>query len=105
VPLMVCGSKDDIIVEPDAAGWQPHLKEGDRLWECPQGRHFFIFPPSPGRRNNSQFLGLPGYQVKLSLRSGDLCFGGATSSQSISNNLYRVIDNLYQRMLQRAKHL
>lgn len=44
VPLMVCGSKDDIIVEPDdLQGWQPWLKEGDRLWSCPQGRHFFHY--------------------------------------------------------------
>jgi pimeloyl-ACP methyl ester carboxylesterase len=44
VPLMVCGSKDDIVVEPDALqGWQPHLKEGDRLWSCLEGRHFFHF--------------------------------------------------------------
>ena len=44
VPLMVCGSCDDIIVEPNALqGWQPWLKEGDRLWMCPEGRHFFHF--------------------------------------------------------------
>jgi pimeloyl-ACP methyl ester carboxylesterase len=52
VPLMVCGSLNDIIVEPEALhGWRPYLKEGDReagtrcdrLWECPQGRHFFHF--------------------------------------------------------------
>ena len=44
VPLMVCGSMDDIIVESDALqGWQAYLKEGDRLCECPQGRHFFHF--------------------------------------------------------------
>ncbi len=44
VPLMVCGSADDIIVESDALqGWQPWLKEGDRLWSYPQGGHFFHF--------------------------------------------------------------
>jgi pimeloyl-ACP methyl ester carboxylesterase len=44
VPLMVCGSLDDIIVKPDAIqGWRPWLKEGDRLWECLKGRHFFHF--------------------------------------------------------------
>ncbi len=44
VPLMVCGSKDDIIVGPDALqGWRPWLKEGDRLWECLEGRHFFHY--------------------------------------------------------------
>lgn len=44
VPLMVCGSCDDIVVESAALqGWQPWLKEGDRLWMCPEGRHFFHF--------------------------------------------------------------
>lgn len=44
VPLMVCGSKDDIVVEPDALqGWRPYLKEGDRLWSCLEGSHFFHF--------------------------------------------------------------
>jgi pimeloyl-ACP methyl ester carboxylesterase len=44
VPLMVCGSTDDIIVEPDSLrGWQPYLMSGDRYWECQQGRHFFHF--------------------------------------------------------------
>ncbi|RUR85130.1 alpha/beta fold hydrolase [Chlorogloeopsis fritschii PCC 9212] len=44
VPLMVCGSRDDIIVESDTLqGWQPFLMEGDRLWECQKGRHFFHF--------------------------------------------------------------
>lgn len=44
VPLMVCGSSNDIIVEPDALeGWLPYLKISDRVWECPEGRHFFHF--------------------------------------------------------------
>ncbi|MFN6568361.1 alpha/beta hydrolase [Dendronalium sp. ChiSLP03b] len=44
VPFMVCGSTDDIIVEPDALlGWRPYLMEGDRYWECQEGRHFFHF--------------------------------------------------------------
>ncbi|GAA6618680.1 alpha/beta fold hydrolase [Scytonema sp. NUACC26] len=44
VPLMVCGSLDDIIVETEnLCGWQPYLKEGDRLWKCPEGKHFFHF--------------------------------------------------------------
>lgn len=44
VPLMVCGSKNDIIVEEDELqAWQPHLKEGDRLWTCAEGKHFFHF--------------------------------------------------------------
>ena len=44
VPFMVCGSTDDIIVESDALQkWRPYLMEGDRYWECQQGRHFFHF--------------------------------------------------------------
>ncbi|MBW4631204.1 MAG: alpha/beta hydrolase [Iphinoe sp. HA4291-MV1] len=44
VPLMICGSIDDIIVETNALdGWQPYLKESDRIWKCPEGRHFFHF--------------------------------------------------------------
>ena len=44
VPLMICGSKDEIVVEPDVLqGWQPWLKDGDCLWSCLEGRHFFHF--------------------------------------------------------------
>ncbi|MBN3950157.1 MAG: alpha/beta hydrolase [Nostoc sp. NMS7] len=48
VPLMVCGSIDDMIIEPDALqGWRPYLMEGDRYWECQEGRHFFhLFQPT-----------------------------------------------------------
>lgn len=42
VPMMVCGSADDVVVAPaQIQGWQPWLKAGDRLWQCPGGRHFF----------------------------------------------------------------
>ena len=42
VPLLVCGGQEDAIVDPmHLQGWQPWLKPGDRLWLCPQGRHFF----------------------------------------------------------------
>lgn len=53
VPLMVCGSKDDLIVDPTALkGWQAWLKEGDRIWECPTGHHFFHYyqPQLVGRQ-------------------------------------------------------
>lgn len=53
VPFMVCGSTDDMIVEPESLqGWRPFLMEGvdaerllvrDRYWECQKGRHFFHF--------------------------------------------------------------
>ena len=48
MPLMVCGSQDDIIVEPAALqAWRPWLKESDRLWSCPEGQHFFHFSQAP----------------------------------------------------------
>jgi pimeloyl-ACP methyl ester carboxylesterase len=44
VPLMVCGSQDDLIVDPMALqGWKAWMKEGDRIWECPGGHHFFHY--------------------------------------------------------------
>lgn len=44
VPLMVCGSMDDIVVDGDALqAWKPFLKQGDRLWSCLSGRHFFHY--------------------------------------------------------------
>jgi len=42
VPLMVCGSHDDPIIDPNLIqGWQPFLKPEDRIWECPEGGYFF----------------------------------------------------------------
>lgn len=44
VPMMICGCQDDVIIEADAMlGWQTWLKQGDHLWSCPQGGHFFHF--------------------------------------------------------------
>ncbi len=49
VPMLVCGSYDDVVIEPHLfQTWQPFLKEGDRLWQCPSGKHFFhYFQPTP----------------------------------------------------------
>lgn len=42
VPLLACGGDEDPIVSPyQILGWLPWLKASDRLWQCPQGRHFF----------------------------------------------------------------
>lgn len=42
VPMMVCGGQADAIIDPaHLQSWQPWLKPGDRLWICPDGRHFF----------------------------------------------------------------
>lgn len=44
VPLLVCGGTDDIIVETtDLQAWRSHFKASDRLWLCPQGKHFFHY--------------------------------------------------------------
>jgi pimeloyl-ACP methyl ester carboxylesterase len=41
-PLLVCRGNHDTVVDPNnQAQWQPWLKPGDRLWSCPEGRHFF----------------------------------------------------------------
>ncbi len=44
VPLLVCGSKTDPVVHPPVLQeWLPYFKGGDRLWQCPDGRHFFHY--------------------------------------------------------------
>jgi pimeloyl-ACP methyl ester carboxylesterase len=53
VPLLVCGSCTDAIVPPVALqDWTNLLKPGDRLWECPDGYHFFhyIYPDLVGEQ-------------------------------------------------------
>ncbi|WP_199245633.1 alpha/beta fold hydrolase [[Phormidium] sp. ETS-05] len=44
VPLLVCGSENDLIIEPHLLqAWRPWLKENDRLWQCPSGGYFFHY--------------------------------------------------------------
>lgn len=45
VPLFVCGSVDDTILDPNhLRGWVKHFKHStSRLWICPGGRHFFHY--------------------------------------------------------------
>lgn len=41
-PLLVCHGAQDMIVDPNMQiQWNQWLKPGDRVWCCPQGRHFF----------------------------------------------------------------
>ncbi|MDB9527627.1 alpha/beta hydrolase [Oscillatoria sp. CS-180] len=41
-PLLICHGAHDAVVDPKAhSRWQQWLQPGDRLWTCPQGRHFF----------------------------------------------------------------
>jgi pimeloyl-ACP methyl ester carboxylesterase len=48
VPLLVCHGAHDAIVDPNAhRRWQPWLNVGDRLWSCPEGRHFFHHTHAP----------------------------------------------------------
>lgn len=51
MPIMVCGSKNDPIVNPPALqNWLNCFKPADQLWECPKGYHFFhyFYPQSVG---------------------------------------------------------
>ncbi|WP_414563800.1 MULTISPECIES: alpha/beta fold hydrolase [unclassified Anabaena] len=44
MPMLVCGSKNDPIVNPPALqDWRHWLKPEDRMWEFPQGYHFFHY--------------------------------------------------------------
>ncbi len=44
MPMMVCGSKSDPVVNPPALhDWLNWFKPEDKLWECPQGYHFFHY--------------------------------------------------------------
>lgn len=44
MPMLVCGSKTDSVVNPPALDdWRNWFKPEDRLWEFPQGYHFFHY--------------------------------------------------------------
>jgi pimeloyl-ACP methyl ester carboxylesterase len=45
VPLLVCGSVDDVVVTPhQLRSWQRYFhEENSRLWVCPGGRYFFHY--------------------------------------------------------------
>ncbi|MGV0023436.1 alpha/beta fold hydrolase [Phormidesmis priestleyi] len=44
MPLLVCRSQTDSIIDPmGQSNWLPWMKLEDRLWECPEGRHFFHY--------------------------------------------------------------
>lgn len=53
VPLLVCGSGDDIIVNANILEkWRTWLQPGDELWMCSGGHHFFhyFYPSEVGRQ-------------------------------------------------------
>lgn len=45
VPLLVCGSVDDMVIDPNQLrDWQQHWQHSaSRLWVCPGGRYFFHY--------------------------------------------------------------
>ncbi|MEN9223353.1 MAG: alpha/beta hydrolase [Thermostichus sp. BF3_bins_97] len=68
VPMLVCGSKDDPIVDPiSLERWENNLKPGDQIWSCPGGRHFFhyFFPSLVSLKVLDFWQGLHRYQPNL----------------------------------------
>ncbi|MGI0484074.1 alpha/beta fold hydrolase [Pantanalinema rosaneae CENA516] len=58
VPLLVCGSVDDVVIDPNQLkGWQAYFNHAaSRLWVCPGGRYFFhYFYPQPVSEQIGQF--------------------------------------------------
>ncbi len=53
MPMMVCGSQNDSIVNsPALKGWLKEFKPGDHLWEYSKGYHFFhyFYPQQVGEQ-------------------------------------------------------
>ncbi|NET00182.1 MAG: alpha/beta hydrolase [Sphaerospermopsis sp. SIO1G1] len=53
MPMMVCGSQNDNVVDPSALQeWLKYLKTEDHLWQYPQGNHFFhyFYPQEVGEQ-------------------------------------------------------
>lgn len=68
MPLLVCSSHNDPVVDPQAvSGWRDWTKSEDALWQCPDGHHFFhyFYPQPVGDRLLSFWQG-------IQLRSADL---------------------------------
>lgn len=43
VPLLVCNGAADSVMNQQPTAWEEFMKSGDRLWNCPDGNHFFHF--------------------------------------------------------------
>ena len=43
VPLLVCNGAADSVMNQQPTAWEALMKPGDRLWNCPEGNHFFHF--------------------------------------------------------------
>lgn len=73
MPLMICGSKEDVIVDSNALkGWHKYLKEGDLFWECPQGSHFFhyLYPQLVGKQFFKFWQSLDDLAFSVNLKAG-----------------------------------
>ena len=72
MPMMVCGSENDGIVDlPTLQRWQNYFKEEDLLWTTPMGHHFFhyFFPEETGRQIIQFWKGV---EHKLNVMSPEL---------------------------------
>ncbi|AFY37718.1 hypothetical protein Lepto7376_1366 [[Leptolyngbya] sp. PCC 7376] len=58
VPLMVCCSEDDVIIDPKLQkDWRPWMKQTDHFWQCPEGRYFFhYFYPQKTAEATAKFV-------------------------------------------------
>ncbi|PSB28596.1 alpha/beta fold hydrolase [Chlorogloea sp. CCALA 695] len=63
VPLLVCGSVDDVVVDPhQLRSWQYYCSEDtSKLWVCPGGRYFFPYfhPQQTGEQILNFWKSLP----------------------------------------------
>lgn len=67
VPLLICGSQNDPVVDPVVQErWRGWLKPEDRLWNCPDGRHFFhyYYPQTVAAQVVQFWQGVTGQEVR-----------------------------------------
>ena len=66
VPLLVCGSVDDVVIDPhQLRSWQYYFSEDiSKLWVCPGGRYFFhhFYPQQTGEQILNFWRSLPSYR-------------------------------------------
>ncbi|MEL6494449.1 MAG: alpha/beta hydrolase [Cyanobacteria bacterium J06623_7] len=79
MPLMVCGSKQDGIVDRSSLqGWSNYLKDDDRLLTVPEGHHFFhyFFPEDTGKKIIKfwQQLNQPSSQTSEVSLASEICY-------------------------------
>jgi pimeloyl-ACP methyl ester carboxylesterase len=84
LPLLVCGSVDDAIIDPlQLRSWEEYFGENtdSRLWVCPGGRYFFHYFYSP------QVAAEISCFWRLLSQSGDRCGEKALPLEVMSKNL------------------